>query len=134
MPEPPRGVMCPDVMSDDRRCVVKRVDDPPETADGYGVLLDHVWPRRVSYERANWMSGRTLAPGDEVRCRFDHIPERYDEFAPTIATRSAASDSRTMHMSWRPSRCHDQISPTCEALRVLSRVVNFPSDGAWPAL
>jgi hypothetical protein len=125
MPEPPRGVMCPDVMSDDRRCVVKRVDDPPETADGYGVLLDHVWPRRVSYERANVdEQAHAPAPGDEVRCRFDHIPERFDEFAPTIATRSPPGDSRTMHMSWRPTRCHDQICPACEARGVLSRVVN----------
>ena len=32
---------------------VKRVFDPSETADGYRVLIDHVWPRGLSHERAN---------------------------------------------------------------------------------
>jgi uncharacterized protein YeaO (DUF488 family) len=60
---------------------VKRVYAPPEPGDGYRVLIDHVWPRGVSRERASvdeW--ARELAPGDEVRRRFDHVPERFDEF------------------------------------------------------
>jgi uncharacterized protein YeaO (DUF488 family) len=60
---------------------VKRVYDPPEPADGYRLLIDHVWPRGVSRERASvdeW--ARELAPGDDVLRRFDHVPERFDEF------------------------------------------------------
>jgi len=45
------------------------------------VLIDHVWPRGVSRERARldeW--ARELAPSDELRHWFDHDPERFGEF------------------------------------------------------
>jgi uncharacterized protein YeaO (DUF488 family) len=59
----------------------KRVYDPAEPRDGYRVLIDHVWPRGVSRERARldeW--ARELAPSDELREWFDHVPERFEEF------------------------------------------------------
>lgn len=59
----------------------KRIYDVAEIDDGYRVLIDHIWPRGVSRERAQldeW--ARELAPGDELRRWFDHIPERFDEF------------------------------------------------------
>ena len=59
----------------------KRVYEPADRDDGYRVLTDHVWPRGVSHERADldeW--ARELAPSDELRRWFDHIPERFAEF------------------------------------------------------
>jgi uncharacterized protein YeaO (DUF488 family) len=59
----------------------KRAYDPAEDGDGYRVLIDHVWPRGVSRERArldDW--ARELAPSDELRRWFDHVPERFGEF------------------------------------------------------
>jgi uncharacterized protein YeaO (DUF488 family) len=59
----------------------KRAYDPADPGDGYRVLIDHVWPRGVSRERAkldNW--ARALAPSDELRRWFDHVPDRFDEF------------------------------------------------------
>jgi len=59
----------------------KRAYDPAEDGDGYRVLIDHVWPRGVSRERARldeW--ARELAPSDELRRWFDHVPERFEEF------------------------------------------------------
>ena len=59
----------------------KRVYEPADRADGYRVLIDHVWPRGVSRERAQldeW--ARELAPSDELRKWFDHVPERFEEF------------------------------------------------------
>ena len=59
----------------------KRVYDPAEPGDGYRVLIDHVWPRGVSRERSRldeW--ARELAPSDDLRRWFDHVPERFDEF------------------------------------------------------
>jgi len=50
---------------------IKRIYDEPEPSDGYRVLIDHVWPRGVSRERAHldeW--ARELAPGDELKIRF----------------------------------------------------------------
>ena len=60
---------------------IKRVYDPVATEDGYRVLIDHIWPRGISRERAHldeW--ARELAPSDELRRWFDHVPERFPEF------------------------------------------------------
>jgi uncharacterized protein YeaO (DUF488 family) len=59
----------------------RRVYDEPDSSDGYRVLIDHVWPRGVSKERAHldeW--ARDMAPSDELRKWFDHVPERFGEF------------------------------------------------------
>ena len=59
----------------------KRIYEPADPADGYRVLIDHVWPRGVSKDRARldeW--ARELAPSDELRKWFDHVPERFAEF------------------------------------------------------
>jgi uncharacterized protein YeaO (DUF488 family) len=60
---------------------IKRIYEPADRGDGYRILIDHVWPRGVSRERAKldeW--ARELAPSDELRRWFDHVPERFDEF------------------------------------------------------
>ena len=59
----------------------KRVYDSAEPGDGYRVLIDRMWPRGVSRERARldeW--ARELAPSSELRKWFHHDPERFDEF------------------------------------------------------
>jgi uncharacterized protein YeaO (DUF488 family) len=59
----------------------KRIYDPAEAGDGYRLLIDHIWPRGVSRERAHldeW--ARELAPSAELRKWFDHDPARFAEF------------------------------------------------------
>ncbi len=59
----------------------KRVYESAEADDGYRVLIDHVWPRGVSRERARldrW--ARELAPSDELRTWFHHDPARFTQF------------------------------------------------------
>jgi uncharacterized protein YeaO (DUF488 family) len=59
----------------------KRIYDPADESDGYRILIDHVWPRGVSRERARldeW--ARELAPSDELRRWFDHRPARFADF------------------------------------------------------
>jgi len=59
------------------------------------LLIDHVWPRGISRERADldeW--ARELAPSDEVRRRFDHGPERFDEFRTRYREDLAAHAAR----------------------------------------
>jgi uncharacterized protein YeaO (DUF488 family) len=59
----------------------KRAYDPAEDGDGYRILIDHVWPRGVSRQRAcldAW--ARELAPSDELREWFAHDPARFAEF------------------------------------------------------
>src|SRR3954452_8384751 len=60
---------------------VKRIYDAADSADGHGFLIAHVWPRGVSRERArldDW--ARALAPSDELRKWFDHVPPRFAGF------------------------------------------------------
>jgi uncharacterized protein YeaO (DUF488 family) len=60
---------------------IKRAYDPATAADGYRVLIDRLWPRGVSRERANldaWE--KELAPSTELREWFGHQPGRFDEF------------------------------------------------------
>jgi len=59
----------------------KRIYDDVGRGDGYRILIDHVWPRGVSRERASldaWV--QDLAPSDDLRKWFDHDPERFAEF------------------------------------------------------
>jgi uncharacterized protein YeaO (DUF488 family) len=60
---------------------LKRAHDPAEPADGWRVLIDRLWPRGVSRERAkldDWE--RDLAPSTELRQWFGHDPGRFAEF------------------------------------------------------
>ena len=59
----------------------KRAYDPAEPGDGYRILIDRLWPRGVSRERARldeW--ARELAPSDGLRKWFNHDPHRFPEF------------------------------------------------------
>lgn len=76
-------------MSPDVR--IKRIYDPPHPDDGYRVLIDHVWPRGVSRERARldeWAP--TLAPSGELRKWFDHRPPRFQSFRARYRAELAA--------------------------------------------
>jgi uncharacterized protein YeaO (DUF488 family) len=60
---------------------VRRIYEPPSPEDGYRVLVDRVWPRGITRERARldeW--ARELAPSDELRRWFGHAPERFAQF------------------------------------------------------
>ena len=60
---------------------LKRAYDPAASADGYRVLIDRLWPRGVSRERAkldDWE--KELPPSMELRQWFGHDPRRFEEF------------------------------------------------------
>ena len=61
--------------------VIKRVYEPAKAGDGTRVLVDRVWPRGVSRERAaldRWMP--EVAPSAELRRWFGHDPDRWPAF------------------------------------------------------
>ncbi len=60
---------------------LKRSYEPAKRSDGYRVLIDRLWPRGVSRERAAldaW--DPELAPSTELRTWFGHDPSRFEEF------------------------------------------------------
>jgi uncharacterized protein YeaO (DUF488 family) len=59
----------------------KRAYDDPAPDDGRRVLVDRLWPRGISKERAHvdlWL--RDVAPSDDLRKWYGHEPEKWDEF------------------------------------------------------
>ena len=61
---------------------VRRIYDDPAVDDGQRVLVDRLWPRGISKERAD-LAGwcREVAPSTELRKWYGHDPDKYDEFA-----------------------------------------------------
>lgn len=61
--------------------VSKRVYEPYSSSDGYRVLIDRLWPRGISKERAHvdlW--AREISPSTELRSWYGHDPEKWPEF------------------------------------------------------
>ncbi len=60
---------------------IKRVYEEPASDDGYRVLVDRLWPRGVSKEKAKidlWL--RDVSPSSELRKWFGHDPNKWLEF------------------------------------------------------
>jgi uncharacterized protein YeaO (DUF488 family) len=60
---------------------LKRVYEPAEPADGTRVLVERLWPRGLSKERAHvdlWL--KDIAPSPELRTWYGHDPAKYAEF------------------------------------------------------
>lgn len=78
---------------------VKRAYEQPEASDGYRVLIDRLWPRGVSKEKAQldeW--ARELAPSSELRRWFGHDPERFDEFRRRYLDELAAHEDKVREL------------------------------------
>ena len=74
---------------------IKRAYETAAESDGYRVLIDRLWPRGVSRERAaidEW--ARELAPSTELRRWFGHDPARFAEFRRRYLAELAAQDLR----------------------------------------
>ncbi len=60
---------------------IKRVYEPRTPSDGVRILVDRLWPRGLSKERAHidfWL--KDIAPSNELRKYFAHDPKRWPEF------------------------------------------------------
>lgn len=60
---------------------LKRIYEPAKPDDGYRVLVERLWPRGISKERAAlYMWLKEIAPSPELRSWFSHDPAKSDEF------------------------------------------------------
>ena len=63
------------------RVRIKRVYEPSARGDGLRILVDRLWPRGISKDRADIDQWRKeLAPSTELRRYYGHRPERFAEF------------------------------------------------------
>ena len=61
--------------------LIKRIYEQRSNSDGYRVLVDRLWPRGVSKEKAAldlWM--KDVGPSTELRKWFDHDPKKWLKF------------------------------------------------------
>ena len=64
-----------------RKLIIKRLYKPPDKADGLRVLVDRLWPRGLSRERAQidlWL--KEIAPSDALRRRFHGNSAGWEDF------------------------------------------------------
>jgi uncharacterized protein YeaO (DUF488 family) len=60
---------------------LKRVYEPPAPSDGTRILVDRLWPRGISKDKARidlWL--QDIAPSGALRKRFHGKPEDWDAF------------------------------------------------------
>jgi uncharacterized protein YeaO (DUF488 family) len=60
---------------------IKRVYEEPDQEDGTRILVDRLWPRGLTKEKAKvdlWL--KDVAPSTELRKWFAHDPARWTEF------------------------------------------------------
>ncbi len=60
---------------------LKRAYEEPAKGDGLRILVERLWPRGVSKDKAAidlWL--KDLAPSTDLRKWFGHDPEKWDEF------------------------------------------------------
>jgi uncharacterized protein YeaO (DUF488 family) len=81
---------------------LKRVYDMACESDGLRILVERLWPRGMSKDRASidhWM--KETAPSPELRRWYGHRPERWAEFQ---------------------TRYHAELDANAEAVRALQRL------------
>lgn len=64
-----------------RSLKLKRIYAPPAKSDGYRILVDRLWPRGLSKQKAkidSWL--RDIAPSTALRKWYGHDPARWPEF------------------------------------------------------
>ncbi len=76
---------------------IKRVYDPPEKADGFRVLVDRLWPRGITKEKAKvdlWL--KDIAPSNELRRKFHAKPALWEDFKKAYAQELKHADAQAI--------------------------------------
>lgn len=106
----------------------KRIYDSASASDGVRILVDRLWPRGISKDKAaidHWL--RDLAPSEALRHWFGHEPARWAGFRSRYA-RELASQSEAMRQLRVLARrrivtllyaAHDEAHNNAVALRAI---------------
>lgn len=69
------------------KITIKRVYEPYSEEDGWRVLIDRLWPRGLSREKAHlddWQ--KEFAPSNDLRHWFNHDVSKWEEFKSRYIT------------------------------------------------
>lgn len=65
-----------------REVQIKRIYAEADSSDGFRILIDRLWPRGISKERAELdLWDKDIAPSPGLRAWWDHDPQRMKDFA-----------------------------------------------------
>lgn len=80
---------------------IKRAYEKADPDDGARILVDRLWPRGVSKERANLDSwAKEVCPSTGLRKWFDHREDRFTEFTDKYLEKLNGSEEAK---AWRQS-------------------------------
>ena len=102
-----------------RKLHVKRVYDPPSPEDGQRVLVDRLWPRGLSKEKAQidlW--AKEIAPSTELRKWFAHEVDKWPEFQRRYREELAANAEAV-------DQLHTELSSETVTLLFATRETEF---------
>ncbi|HET8553662.1 MAG TPA: DUF488 domain-containing protein [Rhodanobacteraceae bacterium] len=77
---------------------IKRIYEDAAASDGKRVLVDRLWPRGVSKDKAaldEWC--KDVAPSDDLRKWFGHDPDKWSEFRKRFIAELDANED-----GWKP--------------------------------
>jgi uncharacterized protein YeaO (DUF488 family) len=80
----------------DASITLKRVYDESDPSDGTRVLVERLWPRGLSKERAHvdvWL--KDIAPSHELRTWYGHDPQKFAEFRRRYEAELAMATGKT---------------------------------------
>ena len=72
---------------------LKRVYELPASGDGFRVLVERLWPRGITKERAHldlWL--KEIAPSPDLRQWFAHDQSKWEEFTRRYRTELSANE------------------------------------------
>jgi len=73
---------------------LKRVYEPPDAIDGTRILVDRLWPRGISKDKARvdlWL--KDIAPSGALRKRFHDHPKDWEAFCEAYYSELKAADA-----------------------------------------
>lgn len=91
--------------------VLKRAYEAPEPSDGLRVLVERLWPRGLSKERAHidvWL--KDVAPSTELRKWYGHDPARFAEFRRRYEAELEAEPARAALTELRELAQNNRVS------------------------
>ena len=113
---------------------VKRIYEPVSSDDGQRILVDRIWPRGVSKQKAAlelWL--KDIAPSTDLRKWFGHDPARWSEFRrryhaeldanpePVAQLRSLLRSGRVTLLYGAQDAVHNQAQALADYLRKPAR-------------
>ncbi len=93
------------------KIALKRVYEESETSDGTRILVDRLWPRGLSKERARidlWL--KEIAPSNDLRKWFGHEPEKFAEFRRRYEAELASESGQKALTKLRDIAKHEQVT------------------------